>query len=420
MDVDAVGRGPAPTEPEVGEVEVVAGLAECEQVPTLAPDEAHGPVGAISLDQRVMATLADYGAANEDSFGGLWLDARYGGAPVAAFVGDLAAHRSSILADLAADGDTSAGGSAGAAVGASVPFGLAQALYSERDLERAVDEIAELAEANDIGAYRSGAVDAARNRVAVALLDPTEAELDRLLELLEPQLICVDVAISAPRPEGPLDVLPSESGGQELLSCGEFPFPASAIEKPVPIQAIDHPAADQVAEFTGTVSEGAKATASPGDWIVLAIGADQAFFGKYDGNGIEATASAESSGGGWEIIGWAFGCELRVGLPLGLGEVEVFLDPANRPGPADRSVTVLVTELACADGQEMGDRLLGPQVRETDEAVLLAFAAVPPIEPGVECPGNPMTPVVVELDGPLGGRPLLDGLRIPARPLIAP
>ena len=64
----------------------------------------------------------------------------------------------------------------------------------------------------------------------------------------------------------------------------------------------------------------------------------------------------------------------------------------------------------------MGDALLGPQVIETGEAVLVAFAAISPIGPA-NCPGNPSTPVTVQLSQPLGRRTLKDGLHIPPKPL---
>jgi hypothetical protein len=57
----------------------------------------------------------------------------------------------------------------------------------------------------------------------------------------------------------------------------------------------------------------------------------------------------------------------------------------------------------------MGDRLLGPQIVETDEAVLIAFAA---ITIGADCPSNPATPVTVELPSPVGGRKLRDGISV--------
>ena len=71
-------------------------------------------------------------------------------------------------------------------------------------------------------------------------------------------------------------------------------------------------------------------------------------------------------------------------------------------------VHLLATERECASGEPMGDRLRGPQVVETEDAVLIAFAAT--LQDGdEECPGNPAAAVTVELPAPLGERTLRYG-----------
>ncbi len=57
----------------------------------------------------------------------------------------------------------------------------------------------------------------------------------------------------------------------------------------------------------------------------------------------------------------------------------------------------------------MGDRLLGPEIVETADAVLISFAAIAQYT-DQECPGNPWAPVEVRLSEPLGERALRDGL----------
>jgi len=59
----------------------------------------------------------------------------------------------------------------------------------------------------------------------------------------------------------------------------------------------------------------------------------------------------------------------------------------------------------------MGDRLLGPEVVVTDSEVLIAFASIPPRGPS-GCPGNPSTPVTIELPAPVGDRRVVDGLEL--------
>ena len=77
-------------------------------------------------------------------------------------------------------------------------------------------------------------------------------------------------------------------------------------------------------------------------------------------------------------------CEPAVPLPAGLARVEVRLDLDSMPGADDTAIDVLVTERGCASGREMGDALRAPQVIETDEAVLVAFAVVP-VAGGANC-----------------------------------
>lgn len=109
-------------------------------------------------------------------------------------------------------------------------------------------------------------------------------------------------------------------------------------------------------------------------------------------------------------------CENRVVLPPGLGHVAVHLDPAALPDPADTRIRLLVTEAGCTSGREMGDALRGPQVIETDDAVLVAFAVVPYVGMA-DCPGNPDVHATVELSRPLGDRALLHGVLVPPEPI---
>ena len=118
--------------------------------------------------------------------------------------------------------------------------------------------------------------------------------------------------------------------------------------------------------------------------------------------------------GGYDLS--STGCENRVVLPPGLGHVAVHLNPAALPEPADTSVRLLVTEAGCTSGREMGDALRGPQVIETDEAVLVAFAVVPYVG-AANCPDNPDVHATVELSRPLGDRALLHGVLVPPEPI---
>lgn len=96
-------------------------------------------------------------------------------------------------------------------------------------------------------------------------------------------------------------------------------------------------------------------------------------------------------------------------MPGGLGRVDWRLDRAfPRPGPDSTEIHLRVTERDCASGQAMGDRLLGPQIVETDQSVVVAFAAIAQYD-GQDCQGNPSTSVTVTLPSPLADRDLVDG-----------
>ena len=116
---------------------------------------------------------------------------------------------------------------------------------------------------------------------------------------------------------------------------------------------------------------------------------------------------------GWRMTDGTSGatCTLRTVLPDGLNVVEWTVDPSRPADPEQSELHVLVTEAACASGRPPGSRLLGPQVIETADRVLIAFAAIAQ-DGEQDCPSNPPSPVTVTLSQPLGQREVLDGLVI--------
>lgn len=116
----------------------------------------------------------------------------------------------------------------------------------------------------------------------------------------------------------------------------------------------------------------------------------------------------------WQF--WEGGsCPLRVRLPVELGFASWRVDPADLPTPDDRTVTVLVTEIACAGGQPPLGRLQPPVILAAEDAITIAFAIRK--RPGAQdCPGNPETRVVVQFSERLGDRGLFDGAFFPAEP----
>lgn len=135
-----------------------------------------------------------------------------------------------------------------------------------------------------------------------------------------------------------------------------------------------------------------------------------------------SVVNAEMGRNGWIWSGSSGGmpCEVARQLPAGMGEVTWTLDPefANAD-PAATELHVLATEQACTGGSEMGERLLGPQVVETDDAVRIAFAAIP-LSGAQTCPGNPATRVTITLAAPLGTRVVRDGMTVGPLSELAP
>lgn len=98
-------------------------------------------------------------------------------------------------------------------------------------------------------------------------------------------------------------------------------------------------------------------------------------------------------------------------VPDGLNTVSWHLDPdAPAIEPSSTSLEVVLNERECVGGQEIGDRLLGPQIVMTESQVFIAFAAEPPPGDAFDCPGNPDMPFTVELPEPIGDRELVEGL----------
>lgn len=126
----------------------------------------------------------------------------------------------------------------------------------------------------------------------------------------------------------------------------------------------------------------------------------------------------ESTGGAWKVTGWG-GCQPQRVLADGLGEASWVLAPDERIGPATIAFTALVTELDCASGRSSEGRVVGPDILQLEDQVLVTFAVRPIPAKTQTCQGNPPTTVEVVLPGPLGARRLLDGGTLPPREPVA-
>lgn len=194
----------------------------------------------------------------------------------------------------------------------------------------------------------------------------------------------------------------------ELVACGTGgpTFPRSALDA-----VRDAPAADSdMVEGLRTFLESEEGPFWPQDgWRVLTTDDRQTtLFTEADSQ--LWFQSLERRDGAWQWAGSSAtgACPLRIPAPAGFNEVIWRLDPDGAtPTPTSTRIDVLVHESACANGEPVGDRLVGPEVEVTETEVRIGFLAE--AQAGdFSCPGNPDTPVTIELDTPLGDRTLVD------------
>ena len=115
---------------------------------------------------------------------------------------------------------------------------------------------------------------------------------------------------------------------------------------------------------------------------------------------------------GWGADSYG-GCTPRPVAPAGVTVANWYVDPsADALGPKADALSVLVHEQACASGQPAEGRILHPIVDygETEVTITILVRTAPGAQ---ECPGNPATPLMVELEEPVGDRVLRDGGQYP-------
>ena len=421
-DSELVPSGVEPWEVPVGP----DGLARCEDIPELRSQLDGTLGGRQNPDHIVEGVLATYAMEYPETFGGRWIDRASGGVLVLGFTDDPEPHRAAILARRPTPDDypvvdppppITDDRPLGERDGVVVD--VVQVRFSEAEVEAMRDRMwrsISREEWREFGLDATG-YDVKRQRVTLYLVNPPEGAIAEIAERIpDPSAVCVDVTRTPQPPEGPLAVIPDLAEEDPLVSCpGTPPVRYSQMINPPPIDEVDHPAVDVLrAELDTPGGE----PLPRGRWVVISIDSDRATFAALSEYGF-GSAVVERRGDRWIFAGEASGrpCEPVIPLPPGLARVEVTLAHGARPEPEDTTVDVLVTERGCASGREMGDALRGPQVIETDDAVLVAFAVVP-VAGMAGCPGNPATAVTVELSAPLGQRGVYDGLHFPPKPLV--
>ncbi|MBW3667267.1 MAG: hypothetical protein KY394_06705 [Actinobacteria bacterium] len=213
------------------------------------------------------------------------------------------------------------------------------------------------------------------------------------------------IVVPGPDGEWPADLEVSCSGGPA--------FPVSALEEVTDLEAAGREEVEDAIQPFLTNEEG-KFWPQKG-WQILHETGTEILLVHHDPSGSLAFMTVARAGDGWEWAGAQSGgpCPLRIAVPEGLNTVDWRIDPAAQPVDAeDTKMPLLLSERECVSGQEIGDRLLGPEVVLTEDAVLIAFAATPPEGDGFDCQGNPEMPYLVELSEPIGGREVRSGLEL--------
>ena len=414
--------------PMVSGVDASSGLQWCDDVPPLAGDVIGNLPGGGNVDPIFLGVVQTYANEHRDTYAGVWIDRDAGGTVVVAFTDDPEPHRAELATRRPTPSDD-VGMDPRPPIVDDRPIGqwdqtfdVVQATFTEAELEAAQARLNELFDDPGAGLESTG-IGSTINRVTISLIEPTEAHVAALSRWVPADRVCVDGEPLSPdrhifQPGDPLEVIvtPGPDGtipSDTVVSCtGGAEFTLAALDTAVSVAEYGDP--QLIAELDAFLNGPEGRYWPQNDWYVLTEDDDHLTAISADGHGA-AFMTFEPTRVGWSWAG-ASGysrCRPRVVLPDGLGEVLWRLDPDFDPPTTESTeIHVLVTEQACVGGQAMGDRLLGPQVVETDSTVLLAFAAIN--LPGAQaCPGNPSTPVMVTLPSPLGDRHIRDGLVVP-------
>lgn len=397
-----------------------SGLLDCEDVAKITAS-IQGPLRTTqNYPPGFVGAVLGY-SSQFDTYGGYWLDRDNGGTIMVGFTDDPEPHEAALAALPPSTVDGIAGGDL-RPLGQrdDVAVEAVQVRFTERDLIAAESRISGATWDQELGIWGYG-IDPQRNRVIVSVENPPPGALAEIARSVPSTVgldaVCLELTITEAPPEGLLLVLPDLTDPNPVVTCwGVPPKPYSELMAWQPIDEVDHPAMEVFRdELAARQTDPTPRPLPLGDWTVVHIAPDLVRF-LLDGGDWEETAAVQRRGDRWLWAGESSSrrCEPYVVLPEGLGRVDVHLDPDSLPDPDDTEITLLVTEQGCASGRTMGDALRGPQVVETDEAVVVALAVVP-VAGGADCPDNPPTSVTITLSEQLGNRAIQDGLYFPPK-----
>lgn len=216
---------------------------------------------------------------------------------------------------------------------------------------------------------------------------------------------------------GDLDVIvpPDQSGAYPddvMVSCGNGTFPVGALKE---IRPLDGSAPDGVTEAMESFLSNEEGQYWPQEgWRILHETDQRMLLVARDGETL-SFMTISNDGSGWTWTGASASgdpCRLEFTVPEELNRVDWRLDPeASELTAGATSIEVVLNERECTGGQEIGDRLVGPQIVMTDTQVFIAFAAERPEGDAFTCQSNPDMQYVVELPEALGDRELVEGLQ---------
>ncbi len=216
------------------------------------------------------------------------------------------------------------------------------------------------------------------------------------------------------------------TAGEGAYRCWETVVPGGVLDSGV--------TADRLSEEGRAALDGLEVPPiDPADWIVVEDGAERvALLRELDdpedlGAGdvrthemlvIEWTDAPNLDPSPTWFLTAAQTCALRADLG-GLSTATLTLDPEHPPAPDAHEVHLLVTEMACNSGQDAEGRVRLSDLAVRDDAIAVTVG-VEARTGEADCPSNPPTPFVVELDEPLGDRVVLDASVHPAREVVLP
>lgn len=211
-------------------------------------------------------------------------------------------------------------------------------------------------------------------------------------------------------------VLPGPDGDLPpdlMVTCRAGPeFPIGALEEITPLADGDPGGVAEAIEPFLRNEEGRFWPQE--DWLILHRSESEILLvNQTDDSGLAfMTVTRTDSSWMWNGASMGGPCPLYYTVPDGVNTVEWRLDPAADLDPESMEITVLLSELECVSGQEIGERLLGPQIVMTDTTVHIAFAAEPPPGDIHTCQGIAEQPYVVELPVPVGSRQIVEGHQV--------